>query len=111
MGVLNRIILASSNPGDVVLDPFNGSGTTTVAAALLGRRYVGIDQSPQYVEHARKRLESTMMAMDAKKQQGAIAPEGSDQDLAAMATEAATGDRQSRLFTDVDAFGRKRVAR
>jgi site-specific DNA-methyltransferase (adenine-specific) len=111
MGVLNRIILASSNPGDVVLDPFNGSGTTSVAAALLGRRYVGIDQSPQYVEHARKRLQSTMMAMDAKKQQGAIAPEGSAQDLAAMATEAATGDRQSRLFTDVDAFGRKRVAR
>ena len=56
MGVLNRIILASSNKGDVVLDPFNGSGTTTVAAAMLERQYVGIDQSEEYVNHARKRL-------------------------------------------------------
>src|SRR4051794_13729482 len=37
IGVLNRIILASSNENDIVLDPFNGSGTTVVAAALLGR--------------------------------------------------------------------------
>src|SRR5689334_13596149 len=60
IGVLNRIILASSNPGDVVLDPFNGSGTTVVAAALLGRQYVGIDQSEEYVDYARKRLEHAL---------------------------------------------------
>src|ERR671914_507472 len=60
IGVLNRIILASSNPGDVVLDPFNGSGTTVVAAALLGRKYVGIDQSEEYVAYARKRLEHAL---------------------------------------------------
>ena len=54
IGVLNRIILASSNPGDIVLDPFNGSGTTVVAAALLGRKYVGIDQSEEYVGYARE---------------------------------------------------------
>src|SRR4051812_47363691 len=54
IGVLNRIILASSNPGDIVLDPFNGSGTTVVSAALLGRNFVGIDQSEEYVGYARK---------------------------------------------------------
>ena len=55
IGVLDRIIKASSNPGDIVLDPFNGSGTTVVSAALLGRQYVGIDQSEEYVGYARKR--------------------------------------------------------
>ena len=54
--LLMRIVAASSNPGDVVLDPFNGSGTTAIAAQRLGRKYVGIDISPEYVEHTRKRL-------------------------------------------------------
>jgi len=56
--LLMRIILASSNPGDVVLDPFVGSGTTALAAKRLGRRYVGIDISPEYVKHTRTRLAS-----------------------------------------------------
>jgi len=54
--LLMRIILASSNRGDVVLDPFLGSGTTAVAAKRLGRRYVGIDISPEYVRRAEMRL-------------------------------------------------------
>ncbi len=54
--LLARIIAASSNQGDVVLDPFNGSGTTTAVACQLGRKYVGIDISENYVENARKRL-------------------------------------------------------
>ncbi len=107
--VLNRVILASSNPGDVVLDPFNGSGTTSVAAALLGRHYVGIDQSPQYVGHARRRLEATARAMQGKR--GGLVTEGSAQDLVGLATEVVAVDRQSRLFSDTDAFGRKRVKR
>src|SRR3954454_5471727 len=57
IGVLNRIILAASNKGDGVVDPFNGSGTTVVAAALLGRNYFGIDQSADYVEFAKRRIE------------------------------------------------------
>ncbi|HUU98805.1 MAG TPA: site-specific DNA-methyltransferase [Phycisphaerae bacterium] len=57
--LLMRIILASSNPGDVVLDPFVGSGTTAVAAKRLGRRYVGIDISPEYVKHTQERLAAT----------------------------------------------------
>jgi len=54
--LLMRIILASSNANDVVLDPFVGSGTTAVAAKRLGRHYIGIDVSDTYVEHTRKRL-------------------------------------------------------
>lgn len=54
--LLARIISASSNPGDCVLDPFVGSGTTAAAAFQLGRDYCGIDISEQYVENTRKRL-------------------------------------------------------
>ena len=54
--LLKRIIAASSNPGDCVLDPFSGSGTTTAAAFQLGRHYAGIEISEQYVENAKKRL-------------------------------------------------------
>ena len=54
--LLARIIASSSNSGDLVLDPFNGSGTTTVAAAQLGRDYCGIDISENYVENTKKRL-------------------------------------------------------
>jgi site-specific DNA-methyltransferase (adenine-specific) len=54
--VLKRIIAASSNRGDCVLDPFSGSGTTAVAACVLGRNYVGIEISEKYVERSRERL-------------------------------------------------------
>lgn len=54
--LLMRIIMASSNPDDVVLDPFMGSGTTAAAAKRLGRRYVGVDMSPEYVKRTKKRL-------------------------------------------------------
>jgi site-specific DNA-methyltransferase (adenine-specific) len=54
--LLQRIVLASSDPGEIVLDPFVGSGTTVVAAKRVGRRYLGIDISPQYVEHTKRRL-------------------------------------------------------
>jgi site-specific DNA-methyltransferase (adenine-specific) len=54
--LLKRIISASSNPGDCVLDPFSGSGTTAAAAYRLGRSYVAIEISEQYVENSNKRL-------------------------------------------------------
>lgn len=54
--LLKRIIAASSNPGDCVLDPFCGSGTTAAAAYQLNRHFVGIDISLQYVENTKKRL-------------------------------------------------------
>jgi len=54
--LLKRIIAASSSPGGCVLDPFIGSGTTAAAAHQLGRNYVGIEISEQYVEKANARL-------------------------------------------------------
>ena len=55
--LLAKLILASSNEGDIVLDPFLGSGSTSVTAKKLGRHYVGIEQNPQYCLWAEKRLE------------------------------------------------------
>lgn len=54
--LLGRIIKVCSNPGDLVLDPFSGSGTTLVVAKKLGRRCLGFDLSPEYVAQGRKRL-------------------------------------------------------
>jgi site-specific DNA-methyltransferase (adenine-specific) len=50
LALLERIILASTLPGDLILDPFNGSGTTGIAAQALGRRYLGMELDPQYLE-------------------------------------------------------------
>ncbi len=55
--LLARLILASTNPGDFVLDPFLGSGTTSVVAKKLDRRYLGIDLNEDYCLLAEKRLE------------------------------------------------------
>ncbi|MDR2604016.1 MAG: hypothetical protein LBC55_01510 [Desulfovibrio sp.] len=54
--LLERILLASSNSGDTVLDPFCGSGTTLYAAQKLGRRWIGIDNAPLAVQYSRQRL-------------------------------------------------------
>ena len=54
--LLKRIVAVSSNEKDCVLDPFSGSGTTAAAAASLGRNYIGIDISEEYVEKANQRL-------------------------------------------------------
>ncbi len=55
--LLARLILASSDAGDTVLDPFLGSGSTAVAAKKLGRHFVGVEQSAQYCAWAQYRLE------------------------------------------------------
>lgn len=99
IGVLNRIILASSNPNDVVLDPFNGSGTTAVSAALLGRKYVGIDQSAEYVGYTQKRLAHAL--------NGKSHPQAQTFDVSKVIDPS----RASRVMTKTDAFGRPRVTR
>ena len=55
--LMAKLILASSDPGGVVLDPFLGSGTSAVAAKKLGRHFVGIEREAQYCVWAEKRLE------------------------------------------------------
>jgi site-specific DNA-methyltransferase (adenine-specific) len=56
--LLGRIIKACSNPGDLVLDPFGGSGTTLVTAKKLGRNFVGFELSESYAIAVQKRLET-----------------------------------------------------
>jgi len=55
---LARVVRACSNPGELVLDPFTGSGTTAVAATALGRRFVGCEYSPELAHSALARVEA-----------------------------------------------------
>jgi modification methylase len=55
--LLYRVILSSSNPEDVVLDPFFGTGTTGAVAKKLQRHWIGIEQNPMYVQVAQERLD------------------------------------------------------
>ena len=59
--LLKRIIIASSNKGDTVLDPFLGSGTTAVIAKQLGRNWIGIEKSKKYVDMAKKRIKPAIV--------------------------------------------------
>jgi DNA modification methylase len=67
--LLERIIRASSDPGDLVADFFCGSGTTLAAAARLGRHWIGCDLAPEAVEDTRRRLrEVQALAMPRERQ-------------------------------------------
>ncbi len=74
--LLYRVLLACTNKGDVVLDPFFGTGTTGAVARRLGRRWIGIEREKKYVKVARQRIastlaldESAMRTMQSKKSQ------------------------------------------
>jgi modification methylase len=58
--LLYRILLACTKPGDVVLDPFFGTGTTGAVARRLGRRWIGIEREDSYVKVARERIDATL---------------------------------------------------
>jgi site-specific DNA-methyltransferase (adenine-specific) len=63
MELLRRIILSSSNKNDVVLDPFNGSGTTGIVANKFNRSYIGIDSSKSYLDLTLKRIDNLKKAI------------------------------------------------
>jgi site-specific DNA-methyltransferase (adenine-specific) len=65
--LIERMILASSQPGELVVDPFLGSGTTAVVAARLGRRFLGGDADGRFVGLARTRLAATVPARRARR--------------------------------------------
>ena len=78
--LLARIVMAASNPGDVVLDPFFGTGTTGAVAKKLGRRYIGLERDPSYIAHAERRLAACeptspelLMAPAAKREEPRVA--------------------------------------
>lgn len=59
--LLNRVVSATSNPGDVVLDPFIGSGTTAVVAKQLGRKYIGFEINKDYFDKAIARVRNILI--------------------------------------------------
>jgi site-specific DNA-methyltransferase (adenine-specific) len=62
--VMERMIRASSNVGDIVLDPFVGSGTTCKVARDLGRQWIGIDINPDYIALSERRMAQTATLFD-----------------------------------------------
>ena len=60
--LLHRVLLASTRPGDLVLDPFFGTGTTGAVAKRLGRRFIGIERDPDYAALARARIAAVVPA-------------------------------------------------
>jgi len=63
--LLHRVLLATSNPGDVILDPFFGTGTTGAVARKLGRHFIGIDADEGYADIARRRIAAISPTADA----------------------------------------------
>jgi len=64
--LMAKVIQIHSDPGDLILGPFCGSGTTCVAAKMLGRRYIGIDISPEYCAIAEERLKAVNTGVPVK---------------------------------------------
>ncbi len=58
--LLYRVLLAATKPGDVVLDPFFGTGTTGAVAKRLGRHWIGIEREPRYIRVARERINAAL---------------------------------------------------
>ena len=59
LNLLKRIVAASTKPGDIIFDPFNGSGTTGIAATIIGqRKYIGCDLNQDYLNLTIKRYEA-----------------------------------------------------
>lgn len=64
--LLRKLVLASSNPGDLVADPFSGSGTTSVVAEQLGRRWIACDNNKEYNAWAIERLDCVVRRSEAE---------------------------------------------
>ncbi|MEM3071719.1 MAG: site-specific DNA-methyltransferase, partial [Candidatus Anstonellales archaeon] len=62
--LLRRIIISCTKPGDLILDPFLGSGTTSVVAKKLGRNSIGIEKELKYLEIIKKRLSPTQKTLN-----------------------------------------------
>jgi modification methylase len=73
--LLHRVLLATTRPGDLVLDPFFGTGTTGAVAKRLGRRFVGIERDHDYITLARKRI----AAVDAAPEDAIVMPQKRDE--------------------------------
>jgi modification methylase len=114
--LLSRILLASSNPGDLVLDPFFGTGTTGAAARRLGRRWLGIERDPIYATTAAERIgkitplpPSTLEVARSKRSEPRV-PFGTIIELRILEPGHTLTDERGRLRAEVRADGTLAVA-
>src|SRR3712207_1604028 len=109
--LLYRVLLASSKPGDVVLDPFFGTGTTGAVAKKLGRHFIGIERDPDYIAAARRRIDAvqpgsgaTLKVLEGKRAEPRI-PFGSLLEAGRIAAGDVLTDKAGRLSATVRADG------
>ena len=109
--LLHRVILSCTSPGDVVLDPFLGSGTTAAVAKRLGRRYIGIERDATYAAAARARInaieplsESAMLVTPTRREQPRV-PFGALVERGMVPPGSRLVDRHRRFAASVGADG------
>jgi modification methylase len=114
--LLYRVVLASTNPGDVVLDPFFGTGTTGAAAKRLGRRWLGIEREAEYAAAARARIDkvrplppSALETVKGKRGEPRV-PFGTIIELGFIEPGTALTDERGRIRAEVRADGSLSVA-
>jgi modification methylase len=109
--LLHRVLLASTNPGEVILDPFAGTGTTAAMAKRLHRHFVGIERHPAYVEAALGRIRRVRSAPAGSieptpnKREAARVPFGSLVERGVLATGSQLTDKRRRIAATVNADG------
>jgi modification methylase len=109
--LIHRLLLASTNPGDVVLDPFFGTGTTGAVAKRLGRAWLGIERDPDYAKAARERIAkvrplaaSALEAQKSKRSEPRV-PFGTIIELGILAPGSPLYDDRRRIRAEVKADG------
>ena len=109
--LLHRILLGTTNPGDVVLDPFFGTGTTGAVAARLGRRWIGIERDQDYVRAARERIDAevpldpaSLATLRAKRAEPRVAF-GAIIELGIIRPGARLSDERGKVWAEVRADG------
>ncbi|MCB1549178.1 MAG: site-specific DNA-methyltransferase [Hyphomicrobiaceae bacterium] len=109
--LIHRILLASSRPGDVVLDPFLGSGTTAAVARRLGRRFIGIERDEAYARIAEERIAAVkplpaaaVETLPSKRAEPRV-PFGTIIELGILAAGSTLYDPRARIQAEVKADG------
>jgi modification methylase len=109
--LLHRVVLASTEPGDLVLDPFFGTGTTGAVAKRLGRRFIGIERDPDYAKLATERIDAVEPIAEEKllntlsKRKQPRVPFGTLVERGLIAPGETLYDRRSRVQARVRADG------